>query len=432
MTISSDWKAPAMRPTLARTSSAASGLRFCGMIEEPVVNLSERRTNANWGVIQITISSASRDRCTAVIAAAASVSSTKSRSATASSELRRRPVEAQRLGRHVPVDGKGGAGERGRAQRAFVEPRAGIREPAAVALEHLDIGQQMVAEGDGLGRLQMREARHRQVEMRLGLARQGELQGGERRVRAVDPVAHIELEVGRHLVVARAGRMQPPGRLADQLLEPALDVHVHVLERAREHEPPGLDLLEHLVEAGVYLLEVLLGDDALGRQHGGMRLGGADVLRRQSLVEVDGGVYLLHDLRGRLEKRPPHILLALFSVTRLPRPGLLMREPGDEMLGKNRQPGAARTGLSTALWAAAIAALAGFVVVYVTLGRPDNAVSPAAQAPAPSGTGTNPLSRGHMAAFVFRKAPEDLPEVKFLDATARSARWPTGAARSCC
>ena len=37
------WNAPAILPVLARTSSAASGLRFCGMIEEPVVNLSERR-----------------------------------------------------------------------------------------------------------------------------------------------------------------------------------------------------------------------------------------------------------------------------------------------------------------------------------------------------------------------------------------------------
>ncbi len=30
----------------------------------------------------------------------------------------------------------------------------------AVAGEHLDISEQMMAEGDGLGRLQMREARH--------------------------------------------------------------------------------------------------------------------------------------------------------------------------------------------------------------------------------------------------------------------------------
>ena len=40
----------------------------------------------------------------------------------------RRPVEAERLGGHVPVDGKRGAGQRGGAQRALVEPRAGIGE----------------------------------------------------------------------------------------------------------------------------------------------------------------------------------------------------------------------------------------------------------------------------------------------------------------
>ena len=34
-----------MRPTFARTSSAASGFRFCGMIELPVVNLSDKFGN---------------------------------------------------------------------------------------------------------------------------------------------------------------------------------------------------------------------------------------------------------------------------------------------------------------------------------------------------------------------------------------------------
>src|SRR3989441_7919343 len=67
MTIKSDWKAPAMRPTLPRTSSAASGLRFCGMIEEPVVNLSDSVTKPISGEHHSTISSAKRDRCTAVI-----------------------------------------------------------------------------------------------------------------------------------------------------------------------------------------------------------------------------------------------------------------------------------------------------------------------------------------------------------------------------
>jgi thiol-disulfide isomerase/thioredoxin len=97
-------------------------------------------------------------------------------------------------------------------------------------------------------------------------------------------------------------------------------------------------------------------------------------------------------------------------------------------IAHNPRPGSARAGLSTAVWAAAIAALAGFAAVYVTLGRPDNAVRPVVQTPtpeprqpedAPAGPGTNPLSQGQMAAFVFRKAPEGLPEVKFLDAAGK-------------
>ncbi len=74
--------------------------------------------------------------------------------------------------------------------------------------------------------------------------------------------------------------------------------------------------------------------------------------------------------------------------------------------------------------AAAIAVLAGFAAVYVTLGRPDNATVPTTRLPGtsqapPAGPGTNPLSQGQMAAFVFRKEPETLPEVKFQDATGK-------------
>ncbi len=146
----------------------------------------------------------------------------------------------------------------------------------------------------------------------------------------------------------------------------------------------GLDLGQHAVEAGVDLLGVVLGDDALRRQHRGMRLGGADVLGRQSLVEADGGVYLLHDLGGRHgEAATPH-LVGVLSVTRWPYPSLLKaarrRTP---MLAHDQQPGPGRSGLSTAVWAAALAAVVGFVSVYVTLGRPDNAGRPAAQAPPP-------------------------------------------------
>jgi thiol-disulfide isomerase/thioredoxin len=88
----------------------------------------------------------------------------------------------------------------------------------------------------------------------------------------------------------------------------------------------------------------------------------------------------------------------------------------------------ARRTTLMALGAAALAAIAGFAAVYVTLGRPDNAVRsggtasterPKSPQVAPAGPGSNALSQGHMAAFVFRKAPEALPEVKFQDGSGK-------------
>ena len=126
--------APITRPVLARTSSAASGLRFCGMIEEPVVNLSESRTRPTSGEVQITISSAKRDMCTAAIEAAESVSSTKSRSETASSELaigRSKPsafaVAARSIGNEVPASAAAPSGD------LFSRLRASAKRPRSRA-----------------------------------------------------------------------------------------------------------------------------------------------------------------------------------------------------------------------------------------------------------------------------------------------------------
>src|ERR1700761_424964 len=146
MTVSSPMSAPTMRPVLPRTNSAASGLRFCGMMDEPVEKASESFTKPNCGVVQRTISSAKRERCVAQIAAALKTSSTKSRSATLSSEL---------------AGGRSKPSALAVASRAFIEPGAGVAQPAAVAAQHLDVGHQVMTEGHGLRGLQMGEARHR-------------------------------------------------------------------------------------------------------------------------------------------------------------------------------------------------------------------------------------------------------------------------------
>lgn len=108
----------------------------------------------------------------------------------------------------------------------------------------------------------------------------------------------------------------------------------------------------------------------------------------------------------------------------------------------------ATSSLASYLWVAALAAVIGFGAVYVTLGRPDNsrqdgprpepkAAAPSAAATPPAagagqagqggaeqagaaaldraGIAVNPLSSGAMAGFVFKKTPEDLPEVVFAE-----------------
>ena len=91
-----------------------------------------------------------------------------------------------------------------------------------------------------------------------------------------------------------------------------------------------------------------------------------------------------------------------------------------------------RTPFSTFAWAAVLSALLGFGAVYVTLRAPDNgngrsvvdatrgegkpASGTMGQMQAlPAGAGANPLSVGEMAAFVFKKAPEPLPETAFVE-----------------
>ena len=89
--------------------------------------------------------------------------------------------------------------------------------------------------------------------------------------------------------------------------------------------------------------------------------------------------------------------------------------------------GSRMSSAKTAAIAFGVAAVAAFAAVYVTLGRPDNAVAPppgpsapaTGAKPAPTGPGSNALSRGEMAAFVFRKEPEALPAFKFQDAEGR-------------
>ena len=120
------------------------------------MNLSDSLTRPVSGEVQMTISSASRDRCTDVIAAAARTSMTKSRSETASSELaigRSKPsafaVMSRSSANDVPASAAAPSGDSLSRLRASAEP-------AAVARSHLDVGKQVMPERHRLRRLHMR------------------------------------------------------------------------------------------------------------------------------------------------------------------------------------------------------------------------------------------------------------------------------------
>jgi len=138
------------------------------MIELPVVNASDSLMKRQGTEHHTTISSANRDRCIA--------------------EIRR---SRQKFQRKVPIrhciQGIGcwrskpsaraviarSMGKRGPASAALPSGQSlsrppAISQPAAITIQHLDIGQQMMAERHRLGGLQMGEARHRIPRMRRG------------------------------------------------------------------------------------------------------------------------------------------------------------------------------------------------------------------------------------------------------------------------
>ncbi len=138
-------------------------------------------------------------------------------------------VETELPGNHLAIDGEGGTRQRARAQRQPVDAGTAVAQPAGITVEHLVIGHEVVAEGHGLGHLQVGEARHDQVRVALGQVEQHDTQVAQVAKDAIDGVAQPEPDVGGDLIVAGTSGVQTLAGVAHQLGEAALDVEVHVL-----------------------------------------------------------------------------------------------------------------------------------------------------------------------------------------------------------
>lgn len=194
-------------------------------------------------------------------------------------------VEAER-GRHrVTVDGIAGARERRRAERQPVHATAAVAHALGIAREHLDVGEQVMPERHRLRHLQMREAGHDGVRVLLRHVDEREAQVLQQVADAIDLAAQPQADIGRDLIVARAARVQPFARIADQRGEPRLDVQVHVFEIQLPFELAALDLALDLRHAALDGREVVGADDFLRREHRRMRERALNVDEREPLVE---------------------------------------------------------------------------------------------------------------------------------------------------
>ena len=117
------------------------------------------------------------------------------------------------------------AGERAGSERALHRRLGGGGEPRTVAVEHLDPGEQVVAEGDRLAALEVRVAGDERVGLGLGEREHDERERLDLLPGLRAGVEHVQAEGRGHLVVAGASRVD----LAAQLAELPLDGAVHVL-----------------------------------------------------------------------------------------------------------------------------------------------------------------------------------------------------------
>ena len=147
---------------------------------------------------------------------------------------RLREPEPVRVGLAVdlPVE----AGQRAGSERHGIGRRAGGLESLRVALEHPEVGEQMVSQIHGLGALEVGVARHSPIGMGLREVQQARHQRRDQLPRTGRPVSHEQRQVGRDLVVARAAGVELASERADHLGEPALDRHVNVLVVVAEVE----------------------------------------------------------------------------------------------------------------------------------------------------------------------------------------------------
>ena len=214
------------------------------------------------------------------------------------------PVKAEGPGLHLPVCIVGGPCKGTAADGRDVQASSAVLQPSEIAQQHHRVGHELMAEGDGLGPLQMGVARHDRglVFLRLIAYNRGEGFGQVRQ--RVDFIPQIHAEIQRHLIVAASRGVELFAHIPEALGQHLLDEHVDILGLHIDLQCAGAKIVQDRVQAVNERVGLILCDDPPGAQHRRVGHGAGDILPCHAAVKGDGRVEVVSKLRRR-RLRPP-------------------------------------------------------------------------------------------------------------------------------
>ncbi len=135
----------------------------------------------------------------------------------------------------------------------------------------MDVGEQLVSEGDRLGVLEMGHPGSRGVHLGRRLIDESELQVDETRRHLAGMVTQVHPQVGGNLVIAATPRPQLAAERAEAFEQTPFQGRVHVLVVDGRAEPPGSHSLGQIIQGREYRGDLVVVEQAGAVQDAGVR-----------------------------------------------------------------------------------------------------------------------------------------------------------------
>src|SRR4030042_1626505 len=165
--------------------------------------------------------------------------------------IRARAVEPKKPGRELPVDGKARAIAGHGPERTLVETLTPSLKTAGIPEKRLGKGKKNVTQSGHLGGLMVGIPRHEGVPVLMGLVNKDFDERKDLGAKYKRAIPEVEAHVQGDLVVAAAGRVEPPPDLHPILIDqPTLHVAVDIFPGWVEPEFPFLEGFSNGPQAG--------------------------------------------------------------------------------------------------------------------------------------------------------------------------------------